>query len=369
MKKGMSLVELAAEIERRAGAKQDIVSPVEKLELVVVEAKGKPEVRLAVANGRKETFRIKAHAHRQLAEYTGTPLDHYRRMQEEALERLAREVNRSMKSKAKDQRMLRTLDGAVWAFLNDRYVALENEDVAEAVLPVLKERDLIVTSCAITETRLYIKAVDRSIERDIPTGRMLGDGSHAFFDTISPGIVISNSEVGAGSFSIETSIWTGGCTNLAIIETARRKHHLDAFFSDDGKRLTAAAIRDQVRDLVARAFDEAKLDAQARKLRLAVEDHIEPSDVVEVVERVGEQFTINEHERKSVLQHLIEGDDLTRYGLHAAITRASADVEDYDRATELERLGGAVINLAPGEWQLISQPVPRVSRATRRAAS
>ena len=157
--------------------------------------------------------------------------------------------------------------------------------------------------------------------------------------------------------------------HVAIIETARRKHHLDAFFSDDGKRLTAAAIRDQVRDLVARAFDEAKLDAQARKLRLAVEDHIEPSDVVEVVERVGEQFTINEHEKKSVLQHLIEGDDLTRYGLHAAITRTSADVEDYDRATELERVGGAVIDLKRGEWEVISQGALRIARETRRAAS
>jgi len=70
-----------------------------------------------------------------------------------------------------------------------------------------------------------------------------------------------------------------------------------------------------------------------------------------------------------VLQHLVESHDLTRYGLHAAITRASTDVEDYDRATELERLGGRVIALRPSEWTAVLEGLPEAPRATRRAAS
>src|SRR5215470_18854185 len=203
MKTGKSWDELAAEVERRAGLKRDLVASVEKLEAVVVDVEGKPELGLAVADG--ETFGITPHAHCQLAEYASIPLDEYLRMQVEALELLATFVNRSMKSKATDRRMLRTRDGAVRSFLDARYRVLDNEDVMDAVAPVLLERKLMVLSCEVTEKRLYIKAVDRSIERDVPTGRRMGDETHGFFDTLSPGIVISYSEADAGPLSVETS--------------------------------------------------------------------------------------------------------------------------------------------------------------------
>ena len=63
MKMGMSLEELAAEVERRAGATQDLVVPVKKLEAVVVKAGRGVEVRLAVASWGKKTFRITQQVH------------------------------------------------------------------------------------------------------------------------------------------------------------------------------------------------------------------------------------------------------------------------------------------------------------------
>jgi len=86
----------------------------------------------------------------------------------------------------------------------------------------------------------------------------------------------------------------------------------------------------------------------------ATDVRIQSADVVEVVERVGRKFQLGEGERKGVLTRLIEGGDLTKYGLHAAVTRHSADVEDYDRATELEKLGGDIIDLGPGEWKVLT---------------
>ena len=43
------------------------------------------------------------------------------------------------------------------------------------------------------------------------------------------------------------------------------------------------------------------------------------------------------------------------YGLVQAVTRASQDVEDYDRASEMEQLGGQILELAPGQWRTISE--------------
>lgn len=360
---GRSLQDLAAEITRRAEAKADYVAPVGKLEMVVVD--DKPA--LAMQNGTLKTFGVGEVATGQIAEYTGIPMAYYRRMMSEDPRLLAQNVNRWLKDKAQanDKRLVRTLDGSARALLSDRYRALENEDLAEAVLPVLLERDLMILSCEITERRLYIKAVDKSIALDVPTGKMMGDGSHTFFDTCSPAITISNSEVGNGALSIETGVYTKVCTNLAMIGTNMRKYHTGqrqsisdevyALLTDQTRKVSDQAVWMQTRDLVAAAFERAKFEAVCKKLGQAAEDKVQAENVVEVVERVGRKFSLVETERKGVLAALIKDGDLSRYGVHSAITRYSQEAAvDYDRATELERIGGDVIELAANDWRALA---------------
>jgi hypothetical protein len=68
----------------------------------------------------------------------------------------------------------------------------------------------------------------------------------------------------------------------------------------------------------------------------------------------GKTFGLNEVEGKSVLKQLASGGDLSRFGLYNAITAASQTVEDYDRATDLERIGAQVIDLPKSAWQRIA---------------
>lgn len=360
---GKTLLELAAEIERRADAKKDYLAPVGKMSMVVVD--DKPAI--AVQNGDLKTFETNEIATGQIAEYTGIPLPYYRRMMSEDPVLLASNVNRWLldKSRAGERRMLRTLDGKARALLSDRYRALENEDLAEAILPVLLEQDLMIVSSEITERKLYIKAVDKRITLDVPTGRALGDGSHVFFDTVSPAITISNSEVGYGALSIETGVFTKVCTNLAMIGTGMRKYHTGAraaisdevyaMLTDATRAASDKAVWMQTTDLVKAAFDRARFEATAMRLGKAAEDRIAPEAAVEVIERVGRKFSFNEGERKGILGRLIADADLTRYGLHSAITRYSQDdAIGYDRATELERIGGDVIELAANDWKALA---------------
>ena len=59
---------------------------------------------------------------------------------------------------------------------------------------------------------------------------------------------------------------------------------------------------------------------------------------------------------RKMLQHLIAGGDLSQYGAAAnAVTRLAHDAESYDRAFELEGLGGQVIDLAANDWQQVAQ--------------
>ena len=68
------------------------------------------------------------------------------------------------------------------------------------------------------------------------------------------------------------------------------------------------------------------------------------------MELVAKSISLNDTESDGVLHYLSKGGDLSRYGLANAITRYAQDVEDYDRSTELERLGCGVIELPRNDW-------------------
>ena len=76
--------------------------------------------------------------------------------------------------------------------------------------------------------------------------------------------------------------------------------------------------------------------------------------VQDVIELTGKTFGINQDEQDSVLKYLIEGGDLTKYGLSNAVTRASQDIESYDRATEFENLGWTIATLPQEQWKALN---------------
>lgn len=366
MKTDLSLSALAAEIERQQNAKRDFVADTGAMAFVASEdlkdnelAIGLPTVD-APSMAAGGVFPMNNIAHGQIAEHVGIPVKYYDRMRHEKPELLAYNVNTWFKADPKP-RMVRTLDNRARAFLSDRYKPLDYAELAEAVLPTLLELKLHIMSCSITERRLYIKAVDERIQRDVPTGRKIGDGSHVFFDTCSPGIVISNSEVGMGRLTVEYGIFTKVCTNLATIagEGMKRAHlgarhdltdNLQHLLTDETKQATDKAIWMQVRDVVQSAFDEMRFTQVTDRMSGMSSNKIE-NDVPKVIELAAKRFGFNEGERSSILRHLIEGADLTQYGLFNAITRTAEDAPSYDRASELEAVGGAMLDLDRGAWR------------------
>ncbi len=197
----------------------------------------------------------------------------------------------------------------------------------------------------------------------------MGDGSHCFFDTCSPAIIISNSEVGSGALSVDSGIFTKVCTNMAMIaDGGMKRRHVGSrnsitggeqvrhLLTDATKRATDKAIWMQVRDVVRGAFDELKFKANTDKLAGLSQDRIDPeADIVKVVEFGSKTLGYTEGEGKSVLKHLIEGGDLTRYGLFNAVTRTAQDIESYDRASEFEAMGGKIIELPRNDWQRMAR--------------
>jgi hypothetical protein len=76
-------------------------------------------------------------ARRQLADKLKIPYAYFERMRTEQPVLLDRNVNTWLQSDD-DRRMIRTLDGNVRAVLSERYRRLDNFDLAESVLPILR---------------------------------------------------------------------------------------------------------------------------------------------------------------------------------------------------------------------------------------
>jgi Domain of unknown function (DUF932) len=348
MKTGITLSQLAQELTRQQQAKRDFLVLDRAMQLVQVPLDEQPRLLLAFG---QEQLPVQPYAHGQLAQHLGIPRAYYDRLLEQAPALLATNVNHWLEA-SPARRLVRTLDGAVRASLSERYRPLDHADLAEAVLPVLAEdAQLEVASCQITETRLYLKAVTPRLSAEVQKG-----------DVVQAGIVISNSEVGAGSVRVEPLLYRLACLNGAIVnDLAMKKYHvgrsnghsddaIQALLRDETKALNDQAFWATVQDVVRGTLQETTFQRIVARWRDATQERL-TGDPVQVVEVTAKRFGLSEPERGQVLRHLVEGGDLSRYGLANALTRASQDVESYDRATDLERLGGTLVELPRQAWQ------------------
>ena len=369
MKQGRSLAELAAELERQNENRKDFVA---KQGAISLRVQRDPQTEAPVTttlhglNGM--TAPLNSHAHGQFSAHLGIPKAYYDRMLEQTPDLLCDNVNTWLMREPDKRRMVRTLDRRVRAFLSDRYRPLDNYDLLSTALPSLQEIEAKVVSSEVTEQRLYVKAIMPKLCEEIPEGLELGKG-HTFAkkDMLIAAIIISNSEIGAGTLRIEAGMYKTRCTNLAIFADAgMKKYHigrsavaeLDSaveVFTDETRQQDDKAFWMKVRDVVSATCNPEMFKAQIEKVRAATEDRILNDDLPAVMEVTAKKFGLSEKVRNSTLKNLIQGQDFTRWGLLNAITRTSQDVEDYDEATNLEHLGGKVLELPRSDWKVISE--------------
>jgi DNA-binding phage protein len=348
MKTGKSLSQLAAEIERQAEGKRDYVADTRTLHMT-------DESQLAIeVNDSQVTLDVTSHAHRQIADRVGIPTKYYDRIATNTPQLLAANVNTWFNHKP-ERRMVRTLDGNARAFLSDRYRRIDHYELLQAVLPVVGEmgEGVQIASTEITDSRVYLKVINKQLELEVQKG-----------DVVQAGFVISNSEIGMGAVRVEPLIYRLVCTNGMISQDfSQKRYHVgraaaseeEAYelFTDETLQADDQAFMLKVRDTVRAAVDLTKFSLIVERMREATERKIE-GNPVKAVEIASRSFGLNQTENSGVLTHLIQGGDLSAYGLLNAITRTAQDVDSYDRATELERMGSQVLSLPQSTWKEIA---------------
>lgn len=347
MKQGRSLVEMAQELTRRAAAKEDFVADTRSL--AMTDDAGT----LALAD---RPLVVSPLAHRQIGQWAKIPAKYYDLMLAEAPGLLSSNVNHWFRAAEDVRRMIRTLDGQARAFLSDRYRRIDNEQIAEAVLPVLFDGgpDIRIESCEVTDSKLYLKAVFPRIEGEVKRG-----------DVVQSGILISNSEVGLGSLSVQPLVFRLVCTNgMVMNDSGLSRYHvggkvgdganIEALLRDETKAADDRALMLKLQDVVRASLSQIQFDAALAKMRAAAEG-VTVARPVQAVESLAKSFTLSTSEKDSVLSNLIRGQDYSRWGMLNAVTAVANDHESYDRATELEEMGGRILDLAANDWRLIAE--------------
>ena len=365
MKEGKTLQQLATEVtalrnrSRDYRVVQNILTMDEDLNLRTPR----------IADGSVITVAPRELMHEQIADRLGVPSRYYQKMRTEAPELLRKNVNHWLAASG-DRKLLRTyapdsgkittagdspLEGR--AFLSGGYKPLENYDMLEAIVPPLMGSGLRVASSDITERRLYMQLVTDKIQAVV---RMMRPGTHERMnDPIQMGLVVSNSEVGSGALSIQVLVYRLVCTNGLIIGEdlpGFRKVHLgrtigdgdESLLSEETKRLTSAAIFAQARDFITAAVSQTTLDGIANRLNGVAAVTLQ--DPEKAVELVTKRFDLSEDEHKGVMANLIAGGDVSQWGLTNAVTRLANETPSYDRAIDLETIGGKIVGLSPSAF-------------------
>lgn len=366
---GKSIQELANELVRIEETKKDFTVPVGALQATVIteERSDNPEkfawkhkqVAISFKNGSVHDYTLNNWSGGQVAQFADIPREYFRRLSEESPDLLAKNINHGLgQQKESESRLVRTIDGHVRGFLSNRYRMLDSHDLMEAVMPMLIEHNFEVVSCELTERRLYLKTATPRIQGEVKTG-----------DVVSYGVMVSTSDVGAGSLRVEPFFLRLWCLNGAVSTSSFRRAHLgrsnaerdvQEMLTDDTKRLNDQAFFATVKDYMAHSMKPEVFHAELNKMKDAANRPIKNLDLETVVDVTMKTVGVSgEGVKKGILEALADGNQnagLTQWGLMNSFTAAAKMPSiDYDMATDLERAGGLILNLSKNQWANISE--------------
>lgn len=299
-------------------------------------------------------------AHQQIGTAVGVPKAYYDRMRAEAPALLANNVNHWFKAQP-GKHLVRTIHDdndrrVIRAVCGSKYRPLDSYDLLEATLPELVAAGCKIHSAEVTERRLYIQASTGRIQAEVVPG-----------DVVEAGIIISNSEVGSGALDVSPIVYRLRCTNGMVSQDyAFKRRHVGRghgggaddvgaaeFFTDETRKQDDKALFMKARDTVRGVLSEPGFKKVLEKMRAAAGDKSTAAPE-KIAERTAKRFDLTEDERGGVMRHLVDGGDLTRWGVLNAVTRTAQDSKSYDRAVELERAGGMILELPRADWRRIA---------------
>jgi hypothetical protein len=275
------------------------------------------------------------------------------------------------------------------ALLSDRYEIIDNLDYLTAVLTGVRESGVDVEIDAdITDRRMYVRLVAPGVSVDAsavlagyrspfasPDVQRAGRLAESFGGTdgegnvtgLNPGLVIKNSEVGAGGHSLTPRMQFPVCRNgLTVtadivrgIHLGGRKSECGVVYADDTQRAELEVITKKTRDAVKAFLDPAYV--QATLDRIAADMGTPVTDAQRHIEVVSSRMKFSAEVQAGVFDHFIRGGQMTAGGVMQAVTSFAQTVSDADLAAELEELALDVLDTSA----TLARKVAQIDRSAR----
>lgn len=372
MKTGIAFADLLANVKNTHESKRDYSLDTRALSLKtdkdgsILTIDGLPESEIIT------NFNLSDRAHSQIRERLGIPADYYKKLRGSAhLHGLLDHNVNQLFNLEPENRLVRTLDGGVRAFLSDRYQVIDNYDILATCLPELTEladrHGAVVESADITEAKMYIKIKLPGIQYDL--GQIKSGPYQGLMDVLHPMIYLTNSEVGSGAVRIQPGIFRLVCENgLMCDEAALTQYHVSRSIQTNkggrvknGHHFDGAKVQADVTSLLSDEAKEADDKAFLLKIRDVMRAAVTSMQFEKLVDTFGatqglpikapkiaievlsNRASLTNDDGERIFEALLAGGDLSLYGLINAVTFAAQDTKDYDKATELEELGGKLL--------------------------
>ncbi|MER7056620.1 DUF932 domain-containing protein [Streptomyces sp. NPDC000351] len=366
------LPDLIRILEDQQRHKLDVIAPASALRLREGNVHVEGVESLITEDGVTEVdgiYRPTAVADEGIADKLRIPLAYLRRMRTGNVPLLDENVNAWLHQEPERRFMLRAFrgeggpgrpaEGVARALLSDSYKLMDNFDLLLAALDGVKQsgHPTRVTGCDLTDRRMYVRVESEAVAvqaRELLRGyRSPFDGrSGDELPMISAGFVITNSEVGAGAYSITPRAVIQVCRNgLTMSKDVMRAVHLggkqdEGVISWSGQtqrktlELITSKTTDAVRTFLSREYVEAKLSEmeEAAGKRLA-----EPT---KTIEHVTKTLSIGAEAKDMILAHFVQGGQMTAGGVMQAVTSTAQTLTDADQAAALEALAVPALTAA-----------------------
>ena len=312
------------------------------------------------AGAKVERFHIRPWARGQLQQkLLPASARYFNKMVECAPDLLAHNLNHWFQEEP-DNRLVRTIktdDGPeIRAFLSNRYRILDSYDLLFTCLDTFHERGVELWEACVTDTRFYIKAIDRRVAEKVAPGGVLERHKHEWVSAhtdedgnseILPIATIRNSDVGNGGLAVSIGVFTMACKNTAIVERALNRIHIGKqreeglYLTDETLRLEDALVWAKVRDIIGSAFTPERFKKIVELVKGARSDIL--AEPTKAVEAAAKNAAIGEDDKRRLMDIFLRNGDPSRFGLSSAVTEYAQLIEDYEQRIEMETVGGALL--------------------------
>jgi hypothetical protein len=356
-----TLKELARRVSVDADRKRDFIAPTTQANVY----NGGANIMLT-DNDTNYDGVFSVNARRQLGTHLGIPSQYIEKLQARGMNELVdTNFNRLLQCPAKNarDRLFRTYDNGsdenvFRSTHSSSFLTFDHVDLMDGVAPVLNQiadnQEIRFISSGLTDNKLYMKIAFPNMQLEV--------SSKQVNDIVECGVIISNSETGHGSIVVAQFIHRLVCLNgMTVNDAGTRRRHVGSAnargeldYQADTVVAMKQALTKQLRDHVLDCVDHDKFRATVAKFNASAEDMTAEHEPEDAIESVGKKFSLSEAEVKQAKRSLLEDGDYSRWGFANAITNIAHKSEDYDRATDLQELGGNIINLNPREWKRVA---------------